>query len=78
MKIGMTATQVADGLAEVNNVLRPGHLGWDEDAINNATHRFRNVPERLAKTYYKAYEKAAISRAKQIRSMQDARTRSRR
>lgn len=72
-----------DGISEVNDVLReqgaatviatlrPGHLGWDEGAINNAAHRFRGVPEKLAKTYYRAYEKAAVSRAKQIRSQHE-------
>lgn len=47
--------------------LRPGHLGWDEAAINADAHRTAGVPDEHRATYYRAYASAARKRAEEVR-----------
>lgn len=47
--------------------LTPGHLGWDEGAINAAAHRADGVEDDFQDLYYKAYATAARKRAEEIR-----------
>lgn len=51
--------------------LAPGHLAWDEGAINAHAHKTDEVPENLKNIYYRAYAIAARARAEEIR---DSRT----
>lgn len=67
-----------DGVAEVEDVLQnqgrnvviatlcEGHLGWDEEAIGAAAHRYSGVPEDLSGAYYEAYARAAREHAQQV------------
>jgi hypothetical protein len=73
------AKGAAGGVEDVDTVLReqgrevviaaiaPGHLGWDDAAINAAAHRVDGVPDSLKDVYYRAYARAARERAVQIR-----------
>lgn len=74
-----------DGIGDVEQVLelqgrdvviatlRPGHLSWDEDAINAGAHTFAGVPEEYRAAYYEEYARAARERAGEIRDGQLAR-----
>lgn len=78
------AKGAAGGVEDVDTVLReqgrevviatlaPGHLGWDEAAINAAAHRVDGVPDSLKDVYYRAYARAARERAVEIRDEQEA------
>lgn len=60
-----------DGEADVRNVLdeqgidviratlKPGHVAWDEGAINAGAAALSGVPEKLHAAYYAAYRVAA-------------------
>lgn len=66
------------GIEEVETVLReqgaevvigtlsPGHLEWDEGAINGGAAEYAGVPRRHERAYYLAYSKAARARAEEI------------
>lgn len=72
------------GFEDVENVLReqgrdaviatlvPGHLGWDEAAINAQAHRVDKIPEGLKDVYYAGYAMGARDRAVEIRDEQEA------
>lgn len=54
------------GLDAVKATLAPGHLGWDEAAINAAAHTFDGVPEEHREAYYEAYASAARQHAEEL------------
>jgi hypothetical protein len=54
------------GIEAVRATMRPGHVGWDEGAINAGAHRTAGVPEELSEAYYTAYAKAARARAEEL------------
>lgn len=47
------------GIEAVRATLAPGHLDWDEGAINAGAAQFVGVPEALRADYYEAYRIAA-------------------
>jgi hypothetical protein len=47
--------------------LKPGHLSWNEGAINAGAHRIAGVPDEHRAAYYEAYERAAREKAEEIR-----------
>lgn len=55
------------GRSVVIATLRDGHLGWDEEAAQNLSHRARGVPEEHRVAYYEAYASSARTRAEEIR-----------
>lgn len=70
---------IDDGWEEVETVLReqgrdvvvatlkPGHLGWDEGAINAGAHKLSGIPDEMRDVYYRGYEYGARQRAEQVR-----------
>lgn len=68
----------ADGIEDVENVLneqgrdvviatlRPGHVEWDEGAVNAGVAQIVGVPDALHEDYYRAYAAAARGRANEI------------
>ena len=50
---------VEQGIGIVRATLSPGHLGWDEGAINAGAAQFAGVPDELRADYYEAYRVAA-------------------
>lgn len=67
-----------DGEADVRNVLEeqgidvvratlaPGHVGWDEGAINAGAAAIVGVPDDLHADYYAAYRDAAAALARKL------------
>jgi hypothetical protein len=47
--------------------LAPGHVGWDEAAVNAHAHRVDKIPEHLKEVYYRGYAMGARDRAEEIR-----------
>ena len=60
------------GASAVIATLAPGHLGWDEGAINAHAHKADHVDDAFSDLYYKAYAKAARKRAEEIRAEKEA------
>lgn len=68
----------ADGITDVETVLeeqgpdvvaatlQPGHVGWDEGAINAGAARLSGVPTEHEEAYYEAYAAAARTRAEEV------------
>ena len=54
------------GIDVIRATLAPGHLGWDEAAINAAAHTFDGVPEEHRAAYYEAYASAARQHADEL------------
>ncbi len=54
------------GVDAVRACQRPGHVGWDESAINAGVARIVGVPEELESAYYAAYAKAAHAKAEEL------------
>ena len=54
------------GIDAVKATLAPGHLGWDEAAINAAAHKADGVPEEHKAAYYEAYAGAARQHAEEL------------
>ncbi len=47
------------GVDVLRECQRPGHLDWDEGAINAQCHAVDDVPDELRDVYYTAYNDAA-------------------
>lgn len=54
------------GAEVVRATLKPGHLGWDEQAAGARTHAMRGIPEDFAPAYYRAYERSARATAERL------------
>lgn len=54
------------GLAVVRATLAPGHVGWDEGAINAGVAELRHVPPEYHEAYYRAYAESARERAEEL------------
>jgi len=53
------------GIDALRECQQPGHLDWDEGAINAQAHATDGVPEELREAYYAAYSAAANALANQ-------------
>lgn len=56
------------GLDVVVATLKPGHVGWDEGAINAGAAQLSGVPSEHEEAYYEAYAAAARARAEELAS----------
>jgi len=54
------------GIEAVRATLAPGHLGWDEGAINAGVAQIRGVPEEHRTAYYEEYARTARARAGEV------------
>lgn len=73
----------SDGVEDVNTVLdeqgidvviatlAPGHVAWDEAAINAGVAEQQNVPREHRELYYSNYARAARERAEELRNEHD-------
>lgn len=51
--------------------LKPGHVAWDEGAINAGAAKLSGIPDEHHEAYYEAYAKAARARAEEIAAAQE-------
>lgn len=54
------------GLDVIRQTLAPGHVAWDEAAINAGAAEVNKVPAELHDAYYAAYTRAGAKRAQEL------------